>query len=244
MVVNAEQMVATTRTAGKGRAGRLAIGFNSSVSAGNLRATLIAARRENPGVEIDGIEANREALFAGLDSGEVDIAILLGEITRDYYRHAPFWSEHVFAAMSTSHELSARKVINWTDLREQRFMLPAADPGPDIRDMLIGHLWQSGAGPDIELHRVSRETILSMIGETSLVTVACEGITGALYPDVAYRSVHGEQGPALIASSGYWRDDNANPALRRFLAFVRDRYALSFELGAATEDIRPMREAS
>ena len=53
-----------------------------------------------------------------------------------------------------------------------------------------------------------------------------------MFPEVIYIPVHGEQGPALIGYSGYWREDNANPALKRFLAFVRNRHALSFELGA------------
>lgn len=245
MVANADRMIATTRAAGKGRAGGLTVGFNSSVSAGNLRATLVAARRKNLDVEIDGVEADRSALFAGLDSGEVDVAILMGEIARDDYRHASFWSEHVFVAMSNGHALSEREAVNWTDLREQRFVLPTADPGPDIRDMLIGRLWQSGARPDIQLHPVSRETILSILGETEMLSVTCEGTTGAVFPEVIYRPVHGEQGPALIGYAGYWREDNPNPALKRFLAFVRDRYALSFELGAAaTEGIQPTGDAS
>lgn len=236
-------MIATTRAAGKGLAGGLTIGFNSSVSAGNLRATLVASRRENPNVNIIGVEADRSALFAGLDSGEIDITILMGEIARKDYRHASFWSEHVFVAMSSGHARSDREIVNWTNLRDRRFVLPTADPGPDIRDMLIGRLWQPGARPDIQLHRVSRETILGLIGQTKMLTVACEGTTGAVYPDVVYKRVDGEQGPALIAYSGYWREDNANPALKRFLAFVRDRYALPFKIGTAVSDnIQPQAE--
>lgn len=236
MVANAERMIATTRAAGKGRAGGLTVGFNSSVSAGNLRATLVSARSENPDLALDGMEADRSVLFAGLDNGEIDIAILLGEARRDGYRQASFWSEHVFVAMSSGHELATREIVNWTDLRDQRFVLPAADPGPEIRDMLLGRLWQSGTRPDVQLRAVSRETILSLIGETGAFSVACEGATGAVYPDVVYRPVHGEQGSALIAYSGYWREDNSNPALKRFLAFIRKRYALSFELGETPEE--------
>ena len=202
MVANADRMIANTRAAGSGRAGGFVVGFNNSVSAGNLRATLVAAQRENPDLKINGVESDRSALFAGLDSGEIDIAILMGEIARDDCRHASFWSEHVVAAMSKGHALYERDTVNWTDLRGQRFMLPTADPGPDIRDMLIGRLWQSGARPDIQLRPVSRETILSFLGETRMLSVSCAGTTGALYPDVTYRPVHGEQGPALIAYSG------------------------------------------
>jgi len=79
------------------------------------------------------------------------------------------------------------------------------------------------------MHQSSRETILSVLGGGRGVTIVCEGATGAVYPDVVYRPIHGEQGPALIGYSGYWRDDNCNPALRRFLEFIKTRYALSFD---------------
>ena len=244
MIANADHILATTRAAGQGLAGGFTIGFNSSVSAGNLRATLISALNKNPEVEIEQVEAGGSVLFAGLDSGEIDIAILMGEVDREGFRHAPFWSEHVYVAMSSSHKLSGRDVVYWMDLREQRFVLPSADPGPEIRDMLIGRLWQSGARPDIVLHPVSRETILSILGDTSMLSVACEGTTGAIYPDVIYRPIQGEQGPALVPYSGYWREDNANPALKRFLAFVRKRYALSFEINTpTTENIQTSGEA-
>jgi|TARA_R110000787_G_scaffold268931_1_gene375552 DNA-binding transcriptional LysR family regulator len=74
MVANADRMIANTRAAGSGRAGGFVVGFNNSVSAGNLRATLVAAQRENPDLKINGVESDRSALFAGLDSGEIDIA--------------------------------------------------------------------------------------------------------------------------------------------------------------------------
>ncbi|MGB3807713.1 MAG: hypothetical protein WA936_10985 [Erythrobacter sp.] len=55
MVANADRMIANTRAAGSGRAGGFVVGFNNSVSAGNLRATLVAAQRENPDLKINGV---------------------------------------------------------------------------------------------------------------------------------------------------------------------------------------------
>ena len=34
----------------------------------------------------------------------------------------------------------------------------------------------------------------------------------------------------LIGYSGYWRDLNSNPALLRFLRFIKSRYALAFDI--------------
>jgi DNA-binding transcriptional LysR family regulator len=229
MVATADKMVAMMRAAGQGRAGGLALGHNSSVSAGNLRATLMGWQETHPDVEVECVEADRSVLLAGLDTGEIDLAILMGAAGHDGFRCEPLWSERMLVALPASYALAERDVVHWTDLRSERFLLPAADPGPEMRDMLLGRLSVSGVKPDIRMQLSSRETILSLLGGSYGVSIVCEGSTGAHYPDVVYRAIHGEQGPALAGYSGCWRDDNNNPALRRFLGFIKTRYALSFD---------------
>ncbi|PAL25309.1 MULTISPECIES: LysR family transcriptional regulator [Alphaproteobacteria] len=229
MVASADKLVVMMRAAGQGRAGGLRLGHNNSVSAGNLRATMMSWRDAHPDVEVECVEADRSVLLAGLDIGEIDIAILMGAAGHDGFRCEPLWSERMLIALSASHPLTDRDVVHWTDLRSERFLLPAADPGPEMRDLLLGRLSVSGAKPDIRMHQSSRETILSVLGGSSGVSIVCEGSTGARYPDVVYRPIHGEQGPALTGYSGCWRDDNGNPALHRFLGFIKARYALSFD---------------
>ena len=230
MVASADKLVTNARAAGQGRAGGLMVGHNSSVSAGHLRATVLGWRDAHPDVDLDGVEADRGALLAGLDAGEIDIAILMGEASHDGFQREAFWSERILAALPSGHALAGREIVHWTDLRSEKFLLTAADPGPELRDILFGRLSASGTQPDIRMHHASRESILSVLGGGSGISIVCEGATGARYADVVYRPIHGEQGPALIGYSGYWRKDNGNPALRRFLAFVRNRYALSFEI--------------
>jgi DNA-binding transcriptional LysR family regulator len=235
IVVTAEQMLNTSRAANQGRTGSLVLGFNSSVSAGNLRATMLAWARDNPDVDLDGVEVGRGALLAGLNTREIDIAILTGEASYNGFRKEMLWSERILVAMPVTHRLADREFLHWTDLRQERFALPAADPGPEIRDMLLGRLSMSGWQPVIRICRTSRETLLSLLGEDGgYLSVVCEGATGTRYPQVVYRPIHGEQGPALTIYSGYWRADNCNPPLRRFLTFVRQRYALPFDLAFAS----------
>lgn len=230
MVSHADSIIELTRAAGHGRAGSLIVGHNSSVSSGNLRATILGWQELNPDVDLESVERDRMSLLAGLNAGHIDIAILLGEANPNGFQREPFWSEHILAAVPVSHPLAQRDIVHWTDLRTEHFTLTEADPGPDIRDLLLGRIARSGAPPDIKLSQTSRETILSLLGAGQRLSVVCEGSVGVGYPDVVYRPIHGEQGPALTVYSGYWRADNSNPPLRRFLAFVRQRYALSFNL--------------
>jgi len=59
MVVTTDKLVAMMRAAGQGRAGGLILGHNSSVSAGNLRATTMNWLDAHPDVEVKCVEANR-----------------------------------------------------------------------------------------------------------------------------------------------------------------------------------------
>ena len=124
MVATADRMVAMMRAAGQGRAGGLILGHNSSVSAGNLRATLMSWQEANPDVEVECVEADRSVLIAGLDTGEVDMAILMGAAGQDGFRCEPLWSERMLIALPVSHPLAERELIHWTDLRSDRFLLP------------------------------------------------------------------------------------------------------------------------
>ncbi len=230
MVASADKIVSAMRAAGQGRAGVLKIGHNTSVSAGNLRASILAWQANNPDVDFESVEADRGSLLAALDTAELDIAILIGDTEHIGFRGEPFWSERVLVAMPASHALADRDMVHWTDLRSEGFILPAADPGPEICDMLTGRLSMLGARPDIRMSQTSRETVLSLLGAGQRMSLVCEGSAGVHYPDVVYRPVHGEHGSVLTVYSGYWSDHNPNPTLRRILRFIKERHVVSFDL--------------
>ena len=79
MVACADKLASIMRATRQGHAGSLTIGHNSSISAGNLRGATLGWHNVHPEVDLGGMEADRGALLAGLDTGEIDIAILMGE---------------------------------------------------------------------------------------------------------------------------------------------------------------------
>lgn len=121
MVATADKLVAMMRAAGQGRAGGLMLGHNSSVSAGNLRATMMSWRDAHPDVEVECVEADRSVLLAGLDTGEIDIAILMGAASPDGFRCEPLWSERMLVALSTGRRVALA-------LRVSVLMVPVKEP--------------------------------------------------------------------------------------------------------------------
>ena len=70
------------------------------------------------------------------------------------------------------------------------------------------------------------------------------GPLGIHVPGVTFREVHETNGHTRIGFSGYWRDDNDNAVLRRFLDFVAVRYSQPPIPGRPPSSQQPGKEPS
>ena len=132
----------------------------------------------------------------------------------------------MLVAMPEGHPLIARERIHWPDLNGERFLLSERDPGPETRNMLLGKLGMPGYTPEITMDDIGRDTVLSAIALGGHISIVAESALGIQIPGVAFREVHETGGHIRIGFSGYWRADNENAVLRRFLDFVAARYSL------------------
>ena len=221
-----EELNAWVRATQNGSAGRLAVGFYTSFSAGNLRATISEFDERHADIKVCGFERSRDMLLAGIENGLLDIAIMIGETPYPGLNSRPFWSERILVAMPEGHVLATRERLHWPDLTGERFLLTAEDPGPETVNMLRGKLGMPGYMPEIEIGDVKRDTVLSAIALGGSISIVVESATGIQIPGVAFREVHETNGHSWVGFSGYWRADNGNPVLRRFLDFVAIRYSL------------------
>ncbi|SFH66171.1 LysR family transcriptional regulator [Bradyrhizobium sp. Gha] len=219
-----EAMLATARSSGRGEAGRLSIGFCTSISAGNLRATIIEFKKGVPQVELAPIERPRALLMSALRNGTLDIAIVPGQTPLSDAKTLPVWSERTLAFVPNDHPLATREIIYWTDLRGQTVLLSEHDPGNDLEDLLVSKLVTDEHRPTIERHDVSRGIIKSLISMGLGIGLAMESDVGASFAGLVYRELHDGAGPSRIGFYARWLHDNENPALKRFLNLLAERY--------------------
>ncbi|MEO6783590.1 MAG: LysR substrate-binding domain-containing protein [Bradyrhizobium sp.] len=147
-----EQMDAlftTARNTGRGEAGRLAVGFYTSLSAGNLRATLVDFRLRFPQVEVGMAERSRTRLVTALRNGALDIVIATGGSPLFDSRVLPLWSERILIALPEGHPLAGRDTIYWTDLRAETVLLSQYDPGQELECLLMAKC-ESAWGPNAD----------------------------------------------------------------------------------------------
>jgi DNA-binding transcriptional LysR family regulator len=219
-------LVTSTHSKGRGEAGRLSMGFYTSLSAGNLRATLVDFRRRYPQVELGMVERSRMRLVTALRNGAIDIVIATGAGPVFDSKALPLWSERILIALPEDHPLTARKSIYWTDLQNETILLSQYDPGRELEDLLIARFVQATDRPRIERHDVSRGIIKTLITIGFGVSLVTESDIGVNFAGLTYREVRDGTGPSQINYSAHWRKDNDNPALEKFLKLLSERYPL------------------
>lgn len=221
-----DALIATAQANGRGEAGRLALGFYTSLSAGNLRATLVDFRQRFPLVELNMTETSRSDLLLALRNGALDIAVFAGEVPSANGAVLPLWSERILVALPETHSLASRNSVYWTDLRQETILLTQCDPGRELEDLLIAKLASPSDRPKIDRQNVSRGIIKSLIGAGFGVSLVTESDVGVSFAGLTYREVRDGTGPSRVGFTAHWNGDNANPALRRFLALLGERYPL------------------
>jgi DNA-binding transcriptional LysR family regulator len=129
----------------------------------------------------------------------------------------------VIAALPKRHPFGERGTVRWTDLRNERILLPLDGPGPELERSLSVKLHDTS--PRHILHQDSSlDQLLGLVGAVYGALLMLEGGTGARYDGVVYREIHDDDGPTRLNFAAYWRETNSNPTLGPFLAMLRERY--------------------
>ncbi|HWL74661.1 MAG TPA: LysR family substrate-binding domain-containing protein [Burkholderiaceae bacterium] len=221
-----DALVTSAKSNGRGEAGRLSVGFYTSLSAGNLRATLVDFRQRCPQVALGMVERSRMRLVTALRNGAIDVVIATDGGHVFDSNALPLWSERVLVALPEGHQLAGKKAIYWTDLRNETVLLSHYDPGRELEDLLLAKLISTADHPKIERHDVSRGIIKTLISIGFGVSLVAESDIGVTFAGLTYREVRDGTGPSQVNYSAHWRKDNDNPALANFLKLLSERYPL------------------
>jgi DNA-binding transcriptional LysR family regulator len=220
VLVDVDGMESYAKAVKAGDAGRLQIGFYTALS-GPLRDTVFGFIRQHPQLDLNMIEDDRVALIPLLDRGSIDIAFVLGEPAYRDYAHMSLWSERIMVAFHKTHPLAERDFVYWTDLRSERFVMSLRDPGPEIKDVLLSKLALPGDRPFIKHVKAHHSAMISAVDGDRGITLACESSSAPPWPGVVFREVRDGNGPTRLGFVAYWRRNNDNPILRRFLTWLQ-----------------------
>lgn len=224
IVTDIDNLLTTAKNVSYGEQGRLAIGFSSSLMTGSLRFAIGDYIGRYPDVQFDGIEGGTEKLFSGLQARMVDAAITPALITEAGITRRNLWTERLVVAVPENHPLTQADAIHWTDLRSEVFVVPTQGIGPVISELLAAKLATHGHRAKIIAQDTSIESVISTVTIGRYITIATEASTGVNWPDLKFLEIADNGGAARLDFALYWRRDNENPALKKFLKMLLERY--------------------
>ncbi|XHC14000.1 LysR family transcriptional regulator [Labrenzia sp. ac12] len=224
LIQSLDQMTLNAQELSRGNTGQFRLGFYTSLSMGKLRARLTEFATRFPNVELLTIEASRSRLLSDLAGGFLDIAIVTGDPSPAEVGAKSLWTERIMVVLPESHPLADKKVLHWTDLKDETFLLSDHDPGPELRDVLVSKLAPLGGQPKLVAHNISHENIKGLVSAGFGVSLILEASLGSSIPDVAYLEVRDGNGPSRLSFAAHWRSDNHNPVLANFIALLKERY--------------------
>lgn len=217
-----QRLTDRTQAAVRGRRGSVMLGFYKSLSSGGLRFILRRFRENHPEIGLDLLEAPFVELMADIHSGELDVAVILGDPDRcPVLNTMAVGTEQLMVALPEDHPLAEKPFLYWPDLKGERLLLSHQDPGPDIRNIVVAKLAAPSDSPQIFNLHVSRESILSLVGAGEGLSLQCECASGLTGLGAVFRPVHDANGATRIGYVACWHPENNNPALKTFLEALR-----------------------
>jgi DNA-binding transcriptional LysR family regulator len=202
---------------GRGDAGELKIGIDSSLGSEFLAKLIREYVVQYPTVRLNFVDGDQAAHVAAIRQFKLDVAFVTGSATWSDCKTELLWSERVFVALPQSHSLSTGDVITWQDLADESFIVTDVPPGLEMHDYLIQRLATPGHHPRIEHHAVGHLNLLALVALGRGATLACEGLAQTSIPGIVFRPVEEERLPF----SAVWSAQNDNPAFKRFWGLVR-----------------------
>lgn len=224
IITDVENLQTTARNVSYGLQGRIAVGYCTSLMSGNLKLAFTDYLSRFPDVQFDGIEARPEKLLHGLQSQTMDAVVAPIGLSEPGLISRQLWSERLFAALLDENALLEKERIYWQDLRREVFVVSSNGLGPILGNLISARLTEQGFRPAVIYQDTTQESVLSMIAAKRFISVATEASQGVPWQDLHFREIYDTNGPARLEFSIYWRDDNQNPALMRFLRLIEERY--------------------
>ena len=213
-----DEQMGTAAEAASGAAGAVVVGVDPDIATGRHRGGLVAFAIANPAARLRMIEASSAELLRQLEDRRIDLVITPAGLRQAVPALAceRLWDERLFVALPAAHELASRNGLDWPTVASLRLMLATPDGETSRLAAIIADVVP--CRPEYELHTVSRDTLLDMVGRgfgTSIV------LGSAATPNcgVVFRPT--VDATPSIAIEALWRKRDGNPLRHRLLRFIR-----------------------
>jgi len=236
LLARAQALPARARAAAAGQVGRVRIAFVSTVGFEQLPAWVREFRVLCPEVALELVEATGDVQLEAFARGEIDAGLMLhspGAAPPGLTRLAVS-EEPLVLALPARHALARTEKLLLADVLAEPLVIFPRRIVPSLHDAIFGLYHAAGRVPQLAQEAIQMQTIVNLVSGDIGVAWVPESVTQFRRAGVVYRRA-AEFAPAarrrsapvlpVCETSLVWPEGANNPALARFVAFVRERGA-------------------
>jgi DNA-binding transcriptional LysR family regulator len=221
-VAAADQAVAVGRTAARGAAGELRVGFIVGTQVEPTSRILASFRTRHPGVRVEFAEHTFADPSAGLVSRDVDVAFVMPPISHDGLEFHTIYEASRVAVVAASHPLAGQTAVSVRELLDDPW-IPAETDDALCRDFWLATAHRGGVPARLAPSTRTIDKFVQLIAAGDGVGLAAAWAERAFArPGIAFVPVTDVE-PATTALA--WRADTANPLVEEFVSVTREELA-------------------
>ncbi|WP_266064116.1 LysR family transcriptional regulator [Brucella intermedia] len=236
-VSHMQRAILETRKAHRGEIGELRIGVAKSFVSGFFESLIESYRAAYPLVEVLVSEVSPHISSARLLRRRLDVAFLIGTPDLRGCTTTRMWTERLVVALPKSHHLAKVPRLDWGDLRGETFLSPANEEGAEMEAFLLRKLYESGSSPDISVHDVGRDDLLTLAARGFGVFMTLESTVSEDCRNVAFVPVGDDTD--IVEFSAVSLAEQHNPAISPFLKFAAARSPYPIEKPTGRSNLKP-----
>jgi DNA-binding transcriptional LysR family regulator len=205
------------RQNGLGAAGEVRLGVRTPPVGGALVMVLSAWREKAGNVLLTISEMNERDLAIALDERRLDVALAPSHMLPTRMARLATYREHLFVALPAGHALARHeKALTWVGLSGATILVQGWEESQAEREFLALLI---GTEVCFRSHAASRQSLLGLVAGGFGIAIVTESEVAG-FPGVLFQPV--DEKDAVLQLDLAWLPETEEPAVGRFVAFIRD----------------------
>ena len=175
ILASVEDAVSAVRRQSSALGARISVGTLPSIAAAFLADILRIFRERHPAAQVAVTDGTSEVLYAGVESGEIDLAIASRLRDHDAVGFRPLLHERFALVLPRDHPLARQASVTWSEALRHPFI--AFPPGSGGYEAIHDALERAGLTLDPVMTLAQSVTMLKMVeqgvGVTALPVLGC-----------------------------------------------------------------------
>jgi DNA-binding transcriptional LysR family regulator len=202
---------------GSGDVGQIRLGVRLPSIGTALVGLLSDWRDRNPNVALTVAEMNDRDLVMAVEERRLDVVLTSSRSVWTRVASVPLYQDRLVAVLPSAHPLAAQTTVDWDAFREETILVQGWDESQVARDFYASFL---GEGVRFRAHPASKQSVFGLVGAGFGISFATASQAEAEFPGVVFKPI--DDPNACVQMALAWLPELEDPAVGRFVAFLRD----------------------